>query len=179
MALPSWLQECVDTPRIGDVYKLTLEEHADAITLGAQRYKNNRKEGVKDAKVANLHRATSEQDDIDAMGAEIAFARLFGVEYDATVKPRDASHDDGDCTVNGKRVDVKQTVYVHGRLIATKKKALAQKVDYYALMIGAAPEYEFRGFMAKSELIQERRLGSLGYDPTYIATQEELTETME
>jgi hypothetical protein len=49
-------------------------------------------------------------------------------------------------------------------------------VDLFALMVGEFPIYEFKGFMKRDELLQEKRLGSLGHGPTYIAKQDELVE---
>ncbi len=157
-----------------NIYQITLEsaDQQRVSEISAARYGTNRTHGVKDRSVCG-----SADLDLNGLGGEFAFCRLYEIEPDITVGPRSSVNGTahGNCILNGKRVDVMTTVRATGRLLAPAWKA--RSCDYYVLMTGSFPTYECRGFMPASELLQPERLKDLGYGPTYVATQSELIFT--
>ena len=149
---------------------LNAQEQAIFRFLARSRYKNNRSAGTRNAKRGPQ---SDEQTDLEGIGAEFAFTKLFNLYPDFSIEPRTAENDTGDCMLrDGRSVDVKATQYRTGKLIAVPWKKAG--VDLFALMTGTFPVYTFRGFMQADELLRQERLGSLGYGPTYIAGQAEL-----
>jgi hypothetical protein len=149
---------------------LNPQEQTVCRALAKKRHANNRKAGTPNAKRGPQ---SNEQTDLEGIGAEFAFAKLFNLYPDLSIEPRTADTDTGDCTLrDGRAVDVKATQYKTGKLIAVPWKKSG--VQLYALMTGVFPTYTFRGFMEATELLREERLGTLGYGPTHIAHQEEL-----
>lgn len=164
------------TPRIGTKILLTPAERLIGLAISDLRSRNNRDTHITSKKIS----VNFSDIEIDFRGfvSELAFAKLFNLYPDFTIHPRSSSTDLGDVKLpNGKTVDVKTTDRPDGRLLApTWKNA---NVDYYALIIGYYPEFEFKGFMIKEELINPKRLGDLGHGLTYIAEQHELKELHE
>lgn len=154
---------------INNKVELNKSEQAICESIAKQRYENNRKNNVKDAKVGDQG---NWETDLEGFGAEMAFCKLHNIFPDFTVSIRNSSQDDGDCVLGDLRVDVKATKYQTGKLLAVPWKN--NGVELYGLMIGTFPKYIFKGFMSAKELIKEERLGSLGYGKTYIAEQREL-----
>jgi hypothetical protein len=107
----------------------------------------------------------------------MAFSKLFNIFPDLTIHTR--SSIDGTDTHDailpcGLSVDVKTTKYPNGKLLAVPwKKANG---DLFALMVGTAPSYVFKGFMFQYQLLSPQRLGNLGHGNTYIAQQSELVD---
>lgn len=145
---------------------LTEPEQRLAKYMGQQRYALSRQAGVVDQRVdpsgADL--------DINAMGAELALARLLNVYPDLDPTPRKGGHD---LRWGGHTLDVKQTARPNGHLLATKWKD-ADQCDLYALLTGELPEYQFLGFYPASSLLQAHRLKNFGHGPTYAVEQGEL-----
>ena len=46
--------------------------------------------------------------------------------------------------------------------------------DYFVLMVGEFPSYEFKGYIESEELIQEKNIIDLGHGPGYGIEQERL-----
>lgn len=162
---------------IGDKTQLNETEQALCRAIAKKRYSNNRKSSVKNSKIGGQ---SNEFTDLEGIGSELAFCKLFNVYPDFSIEPRSslAGEDTGDATLrDGRTVDVKATKYSFGRLVAVPWKQ--PHVDLFALMVGRFPEYEFRGFMKKDELLKDSRLGTLGHGPTYIAEQKELKNLVE
>lgn len=136
------------------------------------RFENNRSESVMNAKRGDQ---TNEYTDFQGLCGEFAFCKLFNLYPDLTIHVRSSGKNDNmDARLhNGKTVDVKVTKYKNGKLIAVPWKKPTG--DYFALMVGEAPTFEFKGFMKQDELLREERIGDLGYGPTYIANQTDLS----
>lgn len=163
--------------RQGEVVLLNDGEQFVCRQLAKMRHENNRKADVKNSKIGGQ---SDEVTDLEGIGAEMAFCLLFNVYPDLSISPRSSmeGQDDGDLILhNGKTVDVKATRYLTGKLIAVPWKV--SKVDYFALMVGEFPQYEFKGLMRSDELLKESRLGTLGHGPTFIASQRELKDLEE
>lgn len=145
---------------------LTDPEQRLARYMGQQRYALSRKAGVVDARVD----PSGAELDINAMGAELALARLLNVYPDLDPTPRAGGHD---LRWGGQTLDVKQTVRTNGHLIATTWKDQDQ-CDLYALLVGTLPTYDFQGFTTAQALFQTHRLKNFGHGATYAVAQPEL-----
>jgi hypothetical protein len=160
---------------IGTSIKLTPVEIRLCEHVTKVRMKTNVQNNVNEKKI------TKDQDleiEIQGYGAELAFCRLFNIFPDTSTHSRSSEEDTGDATLHcGLSVDVKATNYPLGKLLAPIWKS--DNIDLYALMVGDFPDYTFKGFMLKDELRQDRRVGTLGHGPTYIAHQHELMELEE
>jgi hypothetical protein len=153
-----------------DEVSLNPQGQAICRALPKKRHANNRKAGTRNAKRGPQ---SNEQTDLEGIGAEFAFAKLFNSYPDFSIQPRNADEDGGDCKLrDGRAVDLKATQCPTGKLIAVPWKKAGAKL--FALMTGVFPNYVFRGFMEPGELLRAERLGSLGHGPTYIAEQDEL-----
>lgn len=136
--------------------------------LAEKRYSNARDKGFVDCKQGDQ---SNQLTDLEGMGGELAFCKLFNVYPDLSIL-LDLKAED--CILpDGRKVDVKTTKYDSGRLVAVTWKT--PKVDAFALMTGTFPEYKYRGMMSSKELLQEKRIGSLnGKSKGYLAEQHEL-----
>lgn len=151
-------------------HTLSEEDIAKCKELASARFNSNRKSGITDRKVG---KQSAEFTDLQGIGGEFAFCRIFGFNPDKTISPRSSKTDKGDVILpDGTIVDVKTTHYKSGKLLAVPWKE--PNVDYYVLMVGTFPSFEYKGLMSKEELLQDSRLTDLGYGETYAATQNEL-----
>lgn len=161
---------------IGRYYKLHSSEVRLAKAIAQARFKSNRQAGVTNARVGDQ---SDDYTDLHGFGAELAFCHLFNTCPDLTIEPRSSQKGEdakADTKLfSGHTVDVKQTKYTTGRLLAVPWKNYAS-VDLFALMIGEMPYFVFKGFMLSSELISSPRLTDLGHGPTYAATQDLLSD---
>lgn len=157
--------------------KITLNETEQRLCkhIAKERYKVNRKKGVKNSKIGNQSDYLT---DLEGFGGEMAFCKLFNVYPDLKVQVTNQQTDTGDCVLpNGKVIDVKTTKYKNGKLLAAKWKT-CEDIDAYALMVGTFPSYKFMGFMSRQELLQDSRLTNLGHGEGYAAHQSELAPVM-
>lgn len=159
-------------PVIDTVVTLNMGEQCICNAMGHARSHSNRTHGVVNAKIG-----MDEDLDVDIMGfaGELAFCKLFNIMPDFSIDPINNDMDEGDCVLAGMRVDVKQTKYGGGKLLAAKWKG-GNPVELYALMTGTMPTFIFRGFMWADELLRPERLVNLGYGDTYAGKQYELLE---
>jgi hypothetical protein len=156
---------------------MTLEEGEQEVCkkIAQMRHTKNRMDSIVNKKIGNQ---SDEFTDLNGIGAELAFCKLFNLYPDLTIYIRSSANGDdlGDCKLNGKLIDVKATVHEHGRLLTVPWKK--PTVYAFALMVGTFPEYSFRGFLMADELINEDRLGRMPGSSidSYFAEQEELVE---
>ena len=155
-----------------NTYTLTAEEQEAARTLTRLRYESNRSSGVRNNKIGNQ---SNEETDLEGIGAEIAFGRMFKCPIDTSIEPRSGGEDTvNECSEGLKKtVDIKTTTYENGRLLAvrTKKKG---ETDLFVLMVGKFPTYRFAGFATEDELLRPENLKDLGHGPTYALDQSKL-----
>ena len=88
--------------------------------------------------------------DIQGVGAEIAFAKAYGL-----YPPFDIGIRSGSCdfVVNGKTVDVKTSKHQNARLIVAPDKVNEDhSCDIYVLATGELPTFNFRGYALKRYL---------------------------
>ena len=136
-----------------------------------------REDGVPDKKVGKQSGAKA---DLDGFGAEMAVAKFLNVypQFALTQGKRDA---DLWVTYNQQQVfsvDVKQTVYASGKLIAPNWKTL-ENADIYVLVTGEMPEFTIVGWAWAKDLIQKENLRDMGYGKqglAYSLTQQQLRE---
>ena len=161
---------------IGKRWDLHPSEVRLAKAVAEARFRSNREAGVANSKVGEQ---SDDYTDLNGFGAELAFCHLFRCCPDFTIEPR--SSQKGEDTksdtilVTGHTVDVKQTKYLTGRLLAVPWKNY-KSVDLFALMVGEVPSFAFKGFMSSGDLVHPSRLTDLGHGPTYAADQYELGE---
>jgi Family of unknown function (DUF5843) len=159
----------------GEMITLTETEQKFCHLIAKYRYESARAAGQTNAKRGPQ---SNEATDLEGIGGEIAFAKLFDLYPTEAFKilPRSAKEDQGDFVLHdGKIVDIKTTKYKTGRLSAVLWKE--RNVDLYSLMIGQMPSYKFAGFMTCKELCQDSRISSFPGRPNskaYIADQKEL-----
>ena len=153
---------------IGTTITLNQAEQRLAKYLAAARTDNARSRGIKDRKVGSKEGGDM---DLDGFGAELAFCRLMNCYPDMEIRENPSDDEQGDAILNGLAVDVKQTHYRRGKLLAVRWK---EPKDLYALMVGTFPTYEFRGMATGDELINESNLIDLGHGEGYALTQDKL-----
>lgn len=112
--------------------------------------------------------------DLDGFGGEFAFCKLFNIYPDLEVKVTSQETDQGDCLLNNFKIDVKTTKYKTGKLICALWKNRA--VDYYALMVGEFPQYEFKGFAKANDVKKEENIVDLGHGKVFALPQSKLIQ---
>jgi len=132
------------------------------------RYEDSRKMGLTDCKFGPQ---STYETDLEGIGGEIAFCKLFNVYPD--LQTGDKTLSDHDCVVNGKRVDVKTSKYEDASLIGSFAK-VGKNIDTFALMVGTFPTYRFAGAAPASKLLQPENIYDLGRGPCYVLNQSQL-----
>jgi hypothetical protein len=136
--------------------------------LGPARLKYNREAGHKRFTPQNSH--SHEENEIDSVGAEIAFCKLFNVYPDLVIGQTPLF----DALLRtGQYVDIKQTRVENGHLIVMPHKA-EHPADLYVLMVGKLPRYRCAGYMRPEELFHDERIKNFGYGPMYAVKESEL-----
>lgn len=139
--------------------------------IARSRFEVNRKNGVKNSRKG---KQSDHSTDLDGFGGEFAFCKLFNLYPDLEVKVTSQETDSGDCILKGKKIDIKTTKYKTGKLICTLWKN--DEIDYYALMVGEFPSYEFKGFAKASDVKKEENIINLGRGKLYAVEQKFLVE---
>lgn len=150
-------------------YTLTDLEQKICSVGAKMRYVANRKAGVEISKVApNSHR------DVEVIGlaGELAVARYLNIYPDLTTFIRKGGTDL--VTHDGKHIDVKSTFYHTGKMISQYKYNY-DDVDLFVLVTTKYfPKVVIRGWTKKKELINEDKVGNLGYGKVFCMEQKEL-----
>lgn len=139
--------------------------------LAAERMKYDRARSA----TATLYNREAGSNELDSIGAEIAFCRMMNVypDIDPThYLPHDA------VLADGRTVDIKQTKLPNGRLMV-KAKDRKRYPDLYALMVGEFPTYRLAGFVEAREIVSDRRLMRGLQYPAYAMEQTNLYMTLE
>jgi hypothetical protein len=130
-------------------------EQIMARQLAKRRHDNNRARGVVDRQIG---KQPSEETDLNGLGAEMAFARIFNLYPDLGDTP---GKEDG-TTRKGYSYDVKTTKYKNGRLLAVMNKRV-EDCEFYVLMIGEFPSYTVTGYASAKELLSGKYIEDLGH----------------
>ena len=150
------------------VIQLNDQQQKDVLRIAEKRIAKCRELGA----IASYYGARDPlSQEVGYYGGEVAFCWLFGVEPDRSIDKFLSA----DCIVNGARIDVKWTHYKNGLLLA-KNKNWNDPPDYFALMVGAFPEYRYAGYMAARLLLDQARIDKYKriQEPAYQARQWEL-----
>ena len=150
--------------------KITLNETEKKICeyLAKSRYSCARENNVHNGKIGPQ---SNWETDLNGIGSEFAFCKMINVYPDLSIYPRKGGHD---ClTHKNKTINVKSTKYKNGRLL-TKMDTDPKDSDYFVLMVGEFPTYEFRGFIESEELIKKENIIDLGHGPGYGVEQKRL-----
>jgi len=106
--------------------------------------------------------------------AELAFCKLANIYPDISIHQE---INKVDCTYLGNSIDVKQTPYQdRGHLIIKQTLAVDCNVDLFVLMTGTCPEFTYKGWAYREELIQRENITDMGYanDKPYALQQYQL-----
>ena len=161
---------------IGTHVTLSSDELAVVRFMATQRDHNNR--FVPDKFQAPTSSVKTSEASWLGVAAEFAFCKLFNIFPDLAMhneKHSSQGTDDGDCSYQGQRIDVKNTHYINGKLMIVPWKK--PSCFAYALMVGKPPTYVFKGFFKASEAITPARLQIVtGTNKAYVVHQHELKE---
>jgi len=151
--------------------EITLNEQEQRIAryIAKERMTINR---ASNKKTSIIGSQSNEEVDLEGIAGEIAFCKIFNLYPDFKTNLVNQDSDEGDCVYKEFKVDVKTTTYKSGKLICGTWKN--DKVDYYALMTGTFPTYEFKGFAKGSVLKTNANLINLGRGECYGLTQDKL-----
>ena len=106
----------------------------------------------------------------EGTGGEFAFCKLQNIYPDMYIDHPIPY----DCYINGHGyIDVKTTKMSSGMLLIGLWKYRSIP-DYYALMTGEFPTYEFRGFYPGAEVFKKENIVNLGHGETYGIPQSKL-----
>jgi len=151
------------------IIRLNRAEQKLAKFLGKERERNALRNGSQNCRMGPQ---SDEEIDLEGVAAEIAFAKYANVYPDLDVDCDEYLTHDA-VLHDGKRVDVKSTRYLNGRLIVVPWKDV-DAVDAYVLVVGTFPEYRIVGAMEGYRLMRSHRMKDLGHGKVFVATQEEL-----
>jgi len=147
---------------------LTESEQLIAKFVAEQRTANNRNAGTVNMRKSKM---SDFEADLQGFGGELAFCRLANVFPDLTVHNRSASkgEDQGDCVLNGQRIDVKTAEKPHSALwVPVRKLGTA---DAYALMVGKFPTFRLVG-MADVETVKACKV----WNDSHVVNQDQLID---
>jgi len=147
------------------IIELSETEQIIARHLARRRHDNNRARGVVDRQMGPQSPVDT---DLNGIGAEIVFAKVFNVYPDLGDYP---GKEDG-VTQKGNTYDVKTTKYKNGRLLAVLNKK-KEDCQFYVLMIGEFPKYTLTGYASAEELLSGRYVDDLGYGKGHAMKQSE------
>lgn len=152
----------------------TLDEVEQAVValIAAGRHAVARRIGIADAKIGPQN---AEDTDLEGFAAEFVFCKLMNCYPDFQLGERR----DYDALVADVPVDVKTTIYPHGRLLVKASKS-THPADWYALVTGKFPgPYCLRGFAHRDMVMRDEQLQDLGHGPTYVVAQADLMSPMD
>ena len=149
-------------------YTLTESEQLIAKFVAEQRTANNRNAGTTNMRKSEM---LDFEIDLQGFGGELAFCRLANVFPDLTVHNRSASKgdDQGDCILNGQRIDVKTSKKADAALWVPVRKI--GTADAYALMTGTFPTFRLVG-MADVETVKNGKV----WNDSHVVNQDQLID---
>lgn len=110
-----------------------------------------------------------------AMIAEIAWAKWQNVFPCLSLIPRSGTADN---VTRGRKVDIKATDRLDGRLLVMLNKTLAD-ADIYVLAIVADNVVDFVGYATAQDVFRPENIKDLGYGPTYVIERSALRRFQE
>lgn len=112
-------------------------------------------------------RAEDEAVQINAVGGEIAFCRMFNL-YPESIAVVEPPYPDADCFSHAlEGIDVKTTDHINPEYVYVHRSASRKHVDIYAFMKGRFPDYDLVGIIRAEEAIVDENLCDVGHGPCY------------
>lgn len=156
----------------------------DGEQLICKGFAKRRHEANRNANVTNRKYGpqSDEQIDLNGIGGELAFCKIFNVMPDFSLSPRSAlaGNDFGDAVIQpwgldgGKiLVDIKTTNVINGRLIAPMTKQPNRDM-IFCLMVGELPTYCFRGFYPNLLMLHKRNIVTINSKECFAVLQDQL-----
>lgn len=135
--------------------------------LAQKRFDHDR---AVNAKATIYHDASALENEINSMGAELAYCKMVNCYPDL-----DPGHFGAFDALrrDGATVDIKNTVRPLGRLLV-KAKGRNSDPDLYVLMIGKFPIYQYAGEIRSSDVLQECNIDKSLPFPAYAVDKERL-----
>ena len=148
-----------------------VEIHAGS-ELAFRRFHACERHNILNRKVAS--RKTNQE--ISELGvlSEIAFCKMMNIYPDFSYHVRKGS---ADCIIDGVAIDIKTTNLSNGQLLVTPKKEIDGGIDLYVLMTGDRKNFTYKGWKKSKDVYNKNNLKDLGYGPTYVIKQQELSTT--
>lgn len=156
--------------------KLTHDDQCLAEKVGLERYRYYEKRGLVTLYGRSKERGP-EANYVDAMGAEIAFCRTYGVE--PMLSPNEGRHYDAILVgPDGLEytVDVKNRDTQFGPMNIKRKDHPSRTPHLFAFVVGALPHFRIAGFIWATEALQEKYMDRYAEHPCYKIPQSALTE---
>jgi len=147
---------------------LNIAEQKLSKYLGQKRFENARKKNKPNMKIGGQ---SNYETDLNSIGAEIAFCKMFNLYPDTETDLNDLPVFDA-ITRQGRLVDIKSTKYENGHLLVAPWKD-KNNVDYYCLMVGDFPKYRFCGMISSNELFNLPKK-DFGHGEGFAASQGQL-----
>jgi len=158
--------------------KVTLNKYEVEICeiIAEKRRSTNRQVGILEPNLSGNNEDYSNLEiamerEIDGVGAEFAFAKACNLYPEFNCEPRK-----GGSELVGRtraRIDVKQTPYPYGKLIAHSEKDI-KKTDTYVLVIGKMPTFTIIGWCYSFDLVKRENWDTSLPKPAYSLTQDKL-----
>ena len=149
--------------------KVTLNYQEQVIVeqVALARHLQNIERGSRSFKMGN-------GDDLEinkqGLGGEFAFCKLKNIYPDMSIEHPMPF----DCKIDGiGYIDVKHTKMPNGMLLVGKWKSKSIP-QYYALMVGKMPYFEFKGYFPGAEVFKPENIVDLGHGETYGISQDRL-----
>lgn len=146
---------------------LSVQEQMIVEGIALARHHNNIERGSRSYKVGN---GDDLQINIEGTAGEFAFCKIKNIYPDMSIEQPMPF----DCFLYGHGfIDVKTTKKLDGMLLVGlwKKRSIP---EYYALMVGEMPTYEFKGFFPGKDVFSPLNIINLGHGETYGISQERL-----
>jgi hypothetical protein len=105
---------------------------------------------------------------MQSMGAEVAFCKAMNVFPRLEVEDRSCF----DAVLpGGHKVDIKSTQHVGGPMHVKPRKHLKTHPEWYALMVGAMPDYTLIGFIEAAYVLREETMDYTRDNPCHVIKQ--------
>ena len=151
-------------------YTLTELEQKICVTGAKMRHNSNRSAGIRNDKRAGQR--SNKDVDVIGLAGELAVAKYLNLYPDLTIFVRKGGADL--VTHTHKSIDVKTTFYDNGKLLAHCDKKY-ENIDIFVLVTAKFyPTVVIRGWAKKEQLVNDDKIGGIGYGKAYLMEQDEL-----
>ena len=148
------------------VHSLSAEDRATVKRIAQERHNTARESGTVNLKIG---KQSDEFVDLNGLGGEVAFCRLFGLEPDFDTSNGAENKVDARLP-DGRTVDIKTTDHPRGNLLA---RVIHDEIDVFVLVRGRFPSYKLVGWIDRA-IFKRSRKKNMGYGPTHFYSAENL-----